>query len=121
MRVRKYLAERARQPGLDFEVVNGLNANVTGREAFLLASDLTTLLNAVGVPTVEQSAPYRIGDNCSWLEGSTWHVCEVTAIDPTDDDMYRVYLDLNTAPGRGVAKTVDARGVGEGVAPLRDH
>lgn len=121
MRVRKYLAERARQPGLDFEVINGLNAGVAAREAYLLSSDLTVVLDALGEVARLPAPPYKVGDNCSWLEGSTWHVCEVTALDPLDDGRYRLYADLNTAPGRGIAKTVDAEGIGEGVAPLRER
>jgi hypothetical protein len=118
-RLRKYLAERARTPGLDFEIVNGLNVGHPDRDAMLLSSDIQTVLDALGdlAPDIP-GPPYAEGDDVSFLTGHNWHVGKVMAVVETTPGSWEVTAVLD---GKSVTCTVDARGVGGGIAPLRQR
>jgi hypothetical protein len=118
MRLRHYLAERARMGGVDFEQIHGVHVGEEDREAHLTAADLVTVLDALGDVAAVPGPPYGVGDDVSFLTGHNWHIGKVTSIIETGPGEWGV---VATIDGKVVTATVNAQGVGGGIAPLRQH
>lgn len=120
-RVRTYLAARATTKGIDFETINGLDKPGEQEEvAYLLSSDLTLILDALGeygAPPV--TAPFAVGDTCSYLRGKDWLIGTVQWINPVAEGEWEAGIALND--GTEIKRTLDVNGTGGGVAPLRDR
>jgi hypothetical protein len=111
--------------GIDFESINGLNSSGDG-EAFLLSSDVVTVLDALGDLGVDTDTvpPYAVDDVVSFLHGNNWIVGKVAAIEPTNlrgQWSVTVRLDSTLYRAGSIVRAVNSKGVGGGVAPIREH
>lgn len=88
----------------------------------LTADDLVTVLDALGDLGIDPDTqpPYAVDDDVSFLKNHTWLVGQVAAIEPAEGPAGQWVVTVRLPQG-SVVRTVDGRGVGGGVAPLRDH